>query len=99
MLYILRVLNVPELWKGYEKYGFDVGRESDPNVFGTKYRKNHTIEFAEDVIQRFYERNMLDFVNFGYSLDPPPQHDRAASHIEESVTLRRIRVRRRLRTE
>lgn len=99
MLYILRILNIPELWRGYEMYGFDVGRESDPNVFGTKYRKEHTIELTEEAKEKFYERNMIDFVNFGYSLDPPPYHDRTASYFEESVTLRRIRTRHHLRKE
>ena len=71
MLYILRKLDVPELWKGYEKYGFRGHAGNDPNVFGTKYKQTHSVDFTDEMKRSVYTRYYSDFVRLGYAIEWP----------------------------
>ena len=66
-LHILKVLDVPELWRGYEKYGVKGHVGNDPNLFGTHYKRRNPIVFTEEMEKKLLTREAADFEYFGYT--------------------------------
>jgi hypothetical protein len=83
MMYILNVLNIPELWSAHKKYGFRGHAGNDPNIFGTKYKAKHAISFTHDMLRSLYEREHSDFTKLGYQIslhhETPMGHQTAHS--------------------
>lgn len=78
--YILTKLNATALWEGFERYSFHGHRGDDPNVFGSKLRREHAdlIAYTPEMEDILYHRQPRDFDMLGYerifdSPDPNPE--------------------------
>lgn len=66
--YVLRKIDSPELWEGFERYSFYGHRGNDPNVFGTNLRRElkDALVFTPEMEEIIYNRHPKDYTHLGY---------------------------------